>query len=345
MSDTAVAIIENPAAITAFDQNNIDEIIKAVRTEATSLVADVSTKKGRDELKSQAYKVSQTKTHLVKLANASISKHKDIVKAVTSERVRLEKELDAIRDETKAPAVEWETEEESRKESIKQRIERMRYISTDIPSLDLKELGVCVKEVEEIFNAGNFAEFDEGAGETYHEVKEALMKGIEAREKYEAEQAELKRLREAEEKRKAEEVAKATEEARKAAELKAAQEAKEKAEREAKEVAEREARRKAEEDRRIKEAEERAKRQERERIEREQREKAEAEARAAAKIKADQEAKEREEANRKADEKHRAKIRKEIADELAENGVKNTLAANIVLAIESGAIPHVSINF
>jgi len=93
MSTTETALsLELISDLTVFDANSVDPLISRIREEALSLVADPETRVGREQLKSQAYKVSQAKTHLVKLANASVEQHRAIVTKVTSERDRIEAE-------------------------------------------------------------------------------------------------------------------------------------------------------------------------------------------------------------------------------------------------------------
>ena len=124
-----ITVIENPTSITVFDSSKVDDLLEAVRKEALSLVADVSTAKGRAEYKSQAYKVSQWKAHMVKLGKASIADKEAVIKAVKAEIKKIEVGADEIRDEAKRPAVEWEEKDEARKEAIKAKGSKLRDAS------------------------------------------------------------------------------------------------------------------------------------------------------------------------------------------------------------------------
>lgn len=334
-TETQITVIEEVTALTVFDRSKVDELINRIRKEATSLVADITTQKGRDQLKSQAYKVSQSKQHLIKLANASIEKHREIVNGVTRERRRLEDELDRIRDEVKAPAVEWEAREQARLAELDRMLQIVERSVADHVSVNASFTSVAADfdSFKSIFKGFDWQEYAERGSAAYQLACREWSRLIESLEKREAEQAELNRLREAEEKRKAEEEASKAEQARKDAEAQAA-----------KETAEREERRKQDELRRIEQAKADAVRQERERIEADLRKKAEAEALRAAEEGRKRQREELAEARRKADQRHRAQVRGEAAEAISKLPNRADSCA-IISAIEDGKIPHVTINF
>lgn len=351
---TPALTLEHVGALTVFKADSVDKILKATRENVMSLVIDVSTRKGREEEKSLAYQVSQAKAHVVKLANKSIEEHKAIVASVTAERLRLERGMDAIRDERKAASLEWEAKEEARKAEIQKRIELIAEQGKNLDGLTVDELTARINEAIRL-QLGDFAEYADTAKRAAEYTQTRLVAASNARKKADADAAELAKLREIQAKREAEDAARAAKEAadkaeaeRRAAELKAAQEAKERAERDAKEAEAREERRKLEQENAIKAAEEKAAQRERERIAAEQRQKEEA-----AKQEADAEAArkmaaELAEAKRKADETHRNKIRMAAHMALINVGVPaepEDVSSRLLIAIERGEIPHVTINF
>lgn len=347
-----LTIIENPTTITVFDSNKVDDLLKAVREEALSLVADVSTAKGRAELKSQAYKVSQWKTHMLNLGKDSIADKEAIIKAVKTELKKLSEGADEIRDETKRPAIEWEEKEEARKQAIMAKISDAKSYLENVskPSAVIK---MSIDELKESVKDFNFEEYIDEAKHTINDVYAKLNDAFAETVKREAEQDELEKLREEKEKRDAEDAKRAEEEAtrkaeeeRKEAELKAAQVAKAKAERDAKEAAEREEQRKIDELARIEQAKADAIKAERQRAEREQAEN-EAKAKAEAQRKADEERKQREiEEAKAANEKHRAKVRKASVEAIRDLALIDLDSSVIIVRlIEEGKIPSVSIKF
>lgn len=336
MNENQIQPIEKiTASIVSFAQNEVDSIIASIRASALSIAADPSTKKGRDELKSTAYKVAQSKSHLVKLANASIEEARATVNTVTSIRTSMEKQLDALRDEVKRPAIEWEQREEARIESITDRIKQIDDLANGTESLSSNEIKERVEIASNLFEGFDFQEQSNNGSSTHEYVIETLSNAIHAAIKREADAAELERLR-------------ALEAARIAAETAAreAEEARLVAERKAQRQAEAERVRKQQEDLRIKQAEEAAIIRERQRIEAEHQE---ALAREQERIHAERrkrEAEELAEAKRKADSAHRAKIRTEVEDALRKHVRMSPSDATLsVEMIERGMIPHITITF
>jgi len=109
---TQLIPIENVNAIELFkSEKTLTELLGEIKKTATDFKPDTSTEKGRKEIASQAYKVSQSKT-VIDAAG----------KDLTAEWLRKKKEVDAgrktardfcdnLRDEIRQPLTEWEDEE------------------------------------------------------------------------------------------------------------------------------------------------------------------------------------------------------------------------------------------
>lgn len=313
------------------------ELFERIAQEARSHVPDVTTKKGRDAIGSLAAKVSKSKTLAEKYAKDLVAEEKARIKLVDDDRIQFVKRMDALRDEILAPRDAWEQAEKDRVEKHKSDIEKIRdfahpSVLHDMPANRIAEQ-IRMLDVLEICSL--FEEFEQEAKIAKLETLEVLRTTLVSREKYEAEQAELERLRQAEQARLQREheesiAREATEKATREAEEKARFEA-ERVQREKAESEQREARLKAE-----KEAAElravQAAENERKRIEAEQVAKAEAERKA--------------EEARLADEAHTKKVCAEALEHLALlPGVNEQLAKSILAAIYKGRIPHVSIKF
>ena len=92
----------------------IDPFLAKVRAFTEGFVPDTSTKKGRSEIASRAYRVSQTKSHLESCGKTLADAQKDIPKKIDATRKLLREELDRIRDSIRKPLDEWEAEEAAR---------------------------------------------------------------------------------------------------------------------------------------------------------------------------------------------------------------------------------------
>ena len=330
---TDLVVIEKANALTVFKSaDQIEEILAKVEREVMSFVPDVTTAKGRKEIASLAYRVSQTKSYLDGLGKDLVADLKEIPKLIDANRKTVRDRLDALRDKARQPFTEWEEEQERIKAEEQARIK---------------------------------AEEDRKRFESDHEIALLMNEKHDREAKEKAEEAERQRIAHEEElKRQAAEQAKREAEERAAAELAAAKkreedaiaakaqaellakQAQERAEREAKEAQERTAKL-------AKEAREQAEREKQEAIAAEQR-KAQEEA---ARIKRDAEQKEAarlaeekriadEKAKREADVKHRKAIGTDIVNALTANtSISREQAIEVLTAMMNGLVPHSNINY
>ncbi|MCH7357635.1 hypothetical protein MMP61_19035 [Acinetobacter sp. NIPH 1958] len=360
-------VLEQNVIVAAFSKvGGTDELFEHIAQEVRSHVPDVTTKKGRDAIGSLAMKVSKSKTLIEKCGKELVAGQKAQIKLIDDDRISIVKKFDQLRDEILAPRDAWEQAEADRVAKHQHNIKEIRLHATDgfLELTTAEMLAGAIGLVEEVIVDDSFEEFEQEAKIAKLETLEKLRTALATREKYEAEQAELDRLRKEEQERlqreHEERIAKeAADKARIEAEAKALAEKQrfereqkeqaELAERQQREAAEREARLKAENEaallreeqlkqqaiERERQAEidrQNAIEQERLRIEREQVAKAEAEL--------------KEQQAREANKAHKKKISNEALKGLmAINGVSEELGKEILQAIHKGEVPHVSIKF
>lgn len=327
-----ISTIETTTAIELFGTGKVDDIIDRIKKEVLSFAPDVSTKKGRDEVASIAFKVAKTKTTLDSMGKDLVAEWKAKSSAVDAERKRIRDELDALKEEVRKPLTDWEESEKARVNRINQEIARLNSIPDPFARYDSCDISAMIESEE--CSKFDFAELEPQGKLAKAECITRLIKRRDEALKREQEAAELERLRAAEAERVARENEariKAEEEARKA------REEVERKEREARIIAETEARMKADAERKEREhaAEieriklEEAAKAEREKLVREQEEKRIAD-----------EAKKRE-----ADKAHRAKINNAVVQSLILIGCSEGVSKDIVIAIAKGVIPNVKINY
>src|SRR4051812_14164349 len=114
MSENALAIIEEKNVAEYFKPQGLDPIIEAIRKEVTGIVPDISTKKGREEIASLAYKVAKSKTALDEMGKKLVSGLKEKAKAIDAERSRAWEAVDAIQKGVRQPLTDWENAEKRR---------------------------------------------------------------------------------------------------------------------------------------------------------------------------------------------------------------------------------------
>ncbi|WP_323982114.1 hypothetical protein [Novosphingobium aureum] len=346
------------------DSAKFDQFYDRVRSETAGIVVDLSTKKGRDEVRSLAAKVTRSKTMIDKAGLALTRQWREQTNQVNAARKEIEERLSTLAEEVRRPLTEWENTEKERVESCRAIIDEMKQaavvtIEDTAASVRARGMKVWGQEIGDQF--GDMAGEAQSAKESAVETLKAALARLTREEE---ERAELEKLRAEAAEREAREQA-AREE----------REAKERAEAEARQAEERRvAEQKAEEERasRIaREAEERARREaevaaqaERDRIQREhdealaaerrRAEQAEREAQAErdriAKEEADRKAEAeriaQEQAAREADRAHRGKIMAAAKEAIMEAGsVDEATAKNIVLAIVGGSVPNVTLRF
>lgn len=346
-SETALQVYSTP--------KGLDPFLAQIKAELDAFVPDVTTKKGRDAIASIAYKVAKSKTALDNIGKELVADLKDVPKRIDSERKRVRDTLDLWRDDVRRPLTEWEEAEEARIAKHKGAIEWFALaaqIRADDPTMNGAKFSAVINEVDLTVVDESFEEFEAEAHRAKAKALDALTSALAAREKHEAEQAELARLRtEAaarEQKEREERIAReAAERAQRDAEAKA------QAEREA--VIRREQETKAAAERReleLKLAAERAEREKAEAVQREQQAKADAERRAAAAVEeeqrrvAAQSAAEAAEAKRRErDKAHKAAINRAALEAFVQGGMTEECAKLAVTLIAKKSIPAVSIAY
>ena len=353
--EVAVIAAGTVSAVDVYVNKGMDPLLGKIKEHVLSFVPDVTTKKGRGEIASMAYKVAQTKTLLDNLGKDLTADWKAKAKVVDEERKRMREELDALKDKVRTPLTEFENREKERIASLQKRLYLIKALAGDVDaagnklsSKQLAERLVAAKGVD----IESFEEMVADAALAKDKAILALEANITSREREEAEAAELERLRkEAAEREQREMVERIKREAEEKAKKEAAEAARKEREQREREKAEAEAAI-------LREREETARRE------------AEAEARRIADIKAANDKAEREKAElmRQYEEKERiAKAKKEAAEEAErkrQEDVQHRTAVNnnilrsfmfygcdeetgtaIVKAMIAGSVPHVSVNY
>lgn len=138
----------NPVAV--FADGGIDRILKEIEQKATELNPDISTSKGRKEVASTAYKVSQSKTILDGLGKDLVADWKAKAKIVDESRKKARAFLDALRDRVRQPLTEWEAAEAARVEAerLAKEIEEAHSLAIAEHSLWLRQKEIEAKEAE-----------------------------------------------------------------------------------------------------------------------------------------------------------------------------------------------------
>ena len=348
-------VLEQNVIVQAFaTQGGSLLLVDRIAEEVRKHVPDVTTKKGRDAIGSLAAKVSKSKTIAEKYAKDLVAEEKARIKLVDDDRIQFVKRMDALRDEILAPRDAWEQAEKDRVAKHEGAIRAVRSLyDENSKNQEAHVIKGYIFDLEKLEIDSSYEEYEEQAKLAKFETLEVLRKALADREKYEAEQAELERLRIAEQQRiqqerEAQIAREAAEKATREAEEKARFEA-ERVQREKLEAEQREARLKAEKEAALlreeqlkQQAIEREKQAEIDRQNAIEAERKRIEDEQIAKVEAERKAAEEREANVE----HTRTINNEALNAISLiGGVDADTAKLIVIAIAKNQIPHVSIKY
>lgn len=363
-TDIAVVVAHNPA-IVLVDEAKRDDLFAHIRREIEAFTPDLSTTKGRDAIKTLAFKITRTKTAIDGAGKQLNEEARAKINVVDAARRDAREKLDAMAAEVRRPLTEWEDAEKARVERGNALIAQLKDAATvtlEDTAATVRERGGAVWNTEisaDDIGDDLFAEASAVKQATVVALKTALAR----LEKEEADRAELEKLRaeaaereriEAERRAEEEQAAREAEEARIAEERRVAAEkaeadriarAQQEATAEAQRVADEKAQ--AERDRIQREhdeqlAAERRRAEEAERAAQAERDRiaaAEAARAAEAKRLAD------EQAAREANKAHRTRVKTAAKQAIMTCGVSEEAAQKIVLAIIAGEVPAVKLEF
>lgn len=331
------AVPPKETALAVFSaEKGLEPWLQKIRDEVRAFVPDTSTAKGRAAIASIAFKVAKSRTALDDAGKKLVAELKEVPKLIDAERKRMRESLEALQEEVRRPLNEWQAAEDAR---VAQHQAVIKHIeNTDTAGMSAALIGAKIQDLDSC------------------EINQEL-------EEFEAEQAELIKLRaekEAQEQKDRE--TRIAQEAADKARIETEQKAQRERDAEAKRVADEkvaadkrendlrlaaaESERKAEQAKREKiESDQRAERERKEAAERQ--EKAVEEARIAEQKRADAAAAEivRQQEARTADTAHKSKIMGEAKVAIMSMNVTEELAKALVMKIYRGEVPNITINF
>lgn len=343
-------VIPQESALTVFTtEGAILPYLEQIKLAVSDQLPITSTKKGRDEIASLAYKVAQSKTYLESVGKKLADEQKEIPKKIDATRRLVKDQLDALRDEVRKPLTDWEFEqariEQERQELIAKRqssieaIYAMTNFAEDATSEDIQDRLVAVCDL--VLDAEFYADRLEEAKTARASVMEALADRLVRRQQFESEQAELAELRRKQAERDAQDERDRI--AREAAE-KAQREADERAQKERDAAAQREADLKLQADNA--ELERIAAEQRAEQAERDSQARAEQAAEAERQRIAEEQAQAEADARaREQDREHRKAINTAALDALVKEGFTKEQGVQIITLIAQRKIPNISIQY
>jgi hypothetical protein len=184
------------------DSEKIDPLIEKIREEVKKHVADTTTQKGRDAIRSLAVKVRTAKTMLEDVGKKLVVDQKAEIAKVDKARIRVVKTLDLLQKETRQPLTDYENAETERKEKIELRLRELRETGTvedfNANSLQIQEKLTLLESIPIDDSWDEYASIANGIRES---GLENLKHRLYTRTEYENGQKELDRLKKEDEER------------------------------------------------------------------------------------------------------------------------------------------------
>ena len=119
-----LALVENVELVPFFTKgDSVDSVLEKIAVEARAHVPDVSTLKGRNQIKANVTKVTKSKTYLEGQGKDLAAEYKAIPKRIDENRRKVKEFLNDLQDEVRLPLTKWEEDQARIKAEEEERIE------------------------------------------------------------------------------------------------------------------------------------------------------------------------------------------------------------------------------
>ncbi|CRM73450.1 hypothetical protein [Pseudomonas sp. 25 R 14] len=176
-------------------KDGLKPFLQAVKEEVSSQVPDLTTAKGRARIASLAKKVSDSKVAVEKPGRDYLRRLKEMPKVVEVELKEFVDAMNALRDETRKPLTDWEAAEQARKDKHVDEIQSIKDMTVFEATPAAAHVAQLIADLEAVEINDAWEEFLPEAAQVKDETLARLRALLAERTKYEAEQAELVRLR------------------------------------------------------------------------------------------------------------------------------------------------------
>lgn len=196
-----LVVFEKINAVQIFSDGGADKVIEDIRRQVESVVTDVTTKNGRKEIASLAYKVACTKTALDDAGKKIKDEAQRTVNTVDAERKKIRDELDALKERVRKPLTDYEQREKNRVDTHRRILDNITNGAIfDHVDPEADAIQVRIADLAKAYDRC-WQEFSDQAKNAYERSRQTLEQMLGDRKKRDAERAELERLRKEKEER------------------------------------------------------------------------------------------------------------------------------------------------
>lgn len=182
-------------APTIYVAGGLGQFFDAVKAEVAAEVPDLTTRKGRERIASLAATVSKSKAAVEKPGRDYLRRLKEMPKVVEAELREFVTKMDNLRDTTRQPLTEWEEAEQARKDKHVDGIQDIKDLAVFEATPAAARVAQIIADLESVEINDTWEEFLAEAAQVKDQTLAKLRGILAERTQYEAEQAELVRLR------------------------------------------------------------------------------------------------------------------------------------------------------
>ncbi|WP_422422125.1 hypothetical protein [Pseudomonas sp. GZD-222] len=184
---------ENAPAI--YVLGGLKPFLEHTRSQVCGEVPDLTTRKGRERIASLAAEVSRSKKAVENPGRDYLRRLKEMPKVVEAELREFVTAMDNLRDQVRQPLNDWQAAEDARVDRHNTAITHIKLNAEALDGITAEDLADRIAKVEAVALGEKWQEFEAEAARAKDDSLKVLRTALSARQQYEAEQAELARLR------------------------------------------------------------------------------------------------------------------------------------------------------
>jgi hypothetical protein len=198
--ETQLAVVPpKETALAVFSTaNGLEPWLQQVRVkvdEFQKILPDLKTKKGRDAYASMAHQIAKSKTALEAVGKEISAQQKEIPKKIDAERKRVWDILESWQKEVRKPLDDWQAAEDKRIDGHNDGIQQIKDLAMFAETPTAAFVAQVIEDLELVVIDDSWEEFLAEAAQAKDKSLSTLRALLTTRQQYEAEQAELVRLR------------------------------------------------------------------------------------------------------------------------------------------------------
>lgn len=198
--ETQLAVVPpKETALAVFSTaNGLEPWLQQVRVkvdEFQKILPDLKTKKGRYAYASMAHQIAKSKTALEAVGKEISAQQKEIPKKIDAERKRVWDILESWQKEVRKPLDDWQAAEDQRVGAHNDGIQRIKDLSMFAETPTAAFVAQIIEDLELVALDDSWEEYLPEAAQAKDKSLATLRALLVTRQQYEAEQAELIRLR------------------------------------------------------------------------------------------------------------------------------------------------------